>query len=223
MEASQINVVVVDDQQITRVGLATVLNEFSDICIVAQSEGGEAAIQTLATNPARVLLLDISQSSDRGFETLQMIKEIAPQTKIIILSTPVDQDSFLKSLAAGADGYCSSHSSGSQIASAIRTVNAELLCLDSSMAKSVFSQTITHPHGSEPNDNTAIEKNRFGLSPRELEVLTHVVDGQTNHQIAANLSLSVDTVKNHMRYVLAKLSVSDRTQAAVKAMKEGLV
>jgi DNA-binding NarL/FixJ family response regulator len=219
---SKITVLVVDDQLITRLGLITLLGQFADLQVVGEAENGETAVKSALELSPAVILMDIGMPIMNGIDAVKKIKAAAPQLRVVIFTESSTDADILAALSAGANGYCLKECQANQIAVTIRAVNEGIACLDPAIAKKILALTQA-PGATEKALNSTGSFNKFGLSPRELEVLSLVVDGQSNQQIADGLYLSIDTVKNHMRYILAKLAVSDRTQAAVKAMKEGIV
>ncbi len=218
---SKITLLIVEDQAITRLGLKMVLNKFPDFEIVGEADNGQVAVvQAQRLNPA-VVVMDISMPVLNGIEATQSIKTLLPDVKVIILTTREEDDTIFAALAAGADGYCLKDASPEVLESAIRACSLGASWLDPAIAKRVLqSSTVNHPKQST-NPKAKVEK--FALSEREREVLQLVVDGMSNHQIADRLFITTYTVKTHMRHIMEKLMVSDRTQAAVKALRDGLV
>jgi DNA-binding NarL/FixJ family response regulator len=138
-----------------------------------------------------------------------------------MLTTQDRDDDVFASLAAGADGYCLKDASVESLVAAIRAVSAGACWLDQGIAKRVLKASADRQSVKAPAEETKPDK--FTLSSREHEVLELLVEGLSNQQMAARLFITHETVKTHMRHIMEKLVVSDRTQAAVKALREGLL
>lgn len=213
--SNPISVLVVDDHQITRKGLVLTLQQYDRFRIVGEAADGRAAIEkSLQVLPA-VILMDIGMPILGGIEALTEIKRKLPETRVIVLTANDSDDSVFAALAAGADGYCLKNIGAEQLSIAIIAVQSGAAFLDPAIASRVLQSCVA----SKPKS----DKNTFFLSEREQEVLALLVDGLSNQQIAERLFISNDTVKTHMRHILEKLAVSDRTQAAVKAIRHGLI
>ncbi|MFA6209054.1 MAG: response regulator transcription factor [Candidatus Obscuribacterales bacterium] len=212
---TQISIMLVEDHQITRMGLRFALEQFQDLKIVAEADDGNVAvIKALQTKPD-VILMDIGLPGINGIDAAQQIKAKDATIRIVMLTSHnLDQD-ILAALAANCDGYCLKDVAADQLVNAIRTVNSGGIWLDPSIAKRVIRPFVDQKPVATPVATS--------LSDRELEVLTLVVEGLSNQEIADRLILSTETVKTHMRHLMEKLAVSDRTQAAVKALRTGLV
>jgi DNA-binding NarL/FixJ family response regulator len=147
-----------------------------------------------------------------------------PATRVIMLTSHDNDRDIFAALGAGADGYCLKEVSGTQLTMAIRAVANGVAWLDPGVASRVLRACAAiSPQALAGEDGTPKTHGPSTLSQRELDVLRLVVEGLSNQEIADKLILSVETVKTHMRHIMEKLAVSDRTQAAVKAMREGLV
>lgn len=223
VDKKQISILLVEDHQITRLGLKVMLEECADFELVGEADNGHIAVsQTNALRP-RVVLMDIGLPGMNGIEAARQIKTIMPETRIIILTTHDHDDDVFAALSAGADGYCLKDSSSETIAMAVRAVNNGVCWLDPGIAKKVLAAVeaplVEKPLLEEKYDTT----NKFGLSPRELEVLELLIEGLSNLQMAEKLVVGSETIKTHMRHIMEKLVVADRTQAAVKALREGLL
>lgn len=221
-ETKTISIVIAEDHEITRVGLKLTLDQVAGLEVVGEAEDGLGAVAAVQRLNPQVVLMDIGLPLMDGIEATQKIKAEMPGVRVIMLTShDSDQDVFA-ALAAGADGYCLKEISSSQLAMAIRTVADGAAWLDPGVASRVLracssagiQSAAPGPEGAAPASP---------LSQREIEVLRLVVEGLSNQQIADRLTLSVETVKTHMRHIMEKLAVSDRTQAAVKAMRQGLV
>ncbi len=227
MAAESIAVLIVEDHEITRVGLKLTLAQIEGIKIVGEAEDGRAAVEQVLLLHPQVVLMDIGLPLIDGIDATSQIKTEAPQTRIIMLTSHDNDRDIFAALGAGADGYCLKEVSSNQLAMAIRTVADGAAWLDPGIASRVLrasvagTQAAAPESASSPGGKTAAHNTK--LSQREVEVLNLVVEGLSNQEIAERLFLSVETIKTHMRHIMEKLAVSDRTQAAVKAMRQGLV
>lgn len=207
-----------------------ILQEFSDLCIVGEADNGLAAVSTVKELQPDVVTMDIGLPGIDGIEASRLIKAEAPQTKILVLTSHDRDDDIFAAVAAVADGYCLKDAAGDHIAMAIRAVASGLSWIDPAIAKRVLRAAGGRAQDGQKGDGVAanqgkknISGRKFGLSEREMEVLGLVVQGLSNQEIANQLHVGVETVKSHMRHIMEKLTVSDRTQAAVKALREGLL
>jgi two-component system, NarL family, response regulator LiaR len=222
-----IRVVVVEDHEITRMGLKLTLEQHEGISVVGEAQDGREGIDTVLRLKPNVVLMDIGLPFIDGIAATNTLKGQLPQTRIIMLTSHDNDRDIFAALGAGADGYCLKETAMNQLALAIRTVAEGAAWLDPGIASRVLRASVqaglTAAIASKASDKEEAKTNASRLSQREIEVLTLVVDGLSNQEIAEKLIVSVETVKTHMRRLMEKLSVSDRTQAAVKAMREGIV
>lgn len=212
----QISIMLVEDHQITRMGLRFALEQISDIKVVAEAEDGNSAVTTALQVKPNVILMDIGLPGLNGIDAAQQIKAKDATIGIVMLTSHSLDEDILAALAANCDGYCLKDVAADQLINAIRTVNRGGIWLDPSIAKRVIRAFVEQKPLSTPVSSCT-------LTERELEVLALVVEGLSNQEIAERLILSTETIKTHMRHLMEKLSVSDRTQAAVKALRTGLV
>lgn len=212
----QIAIMLVEDHLITRMGLRFALEQVSDIVVVAEAEDGNSSVTKALQVKPNVILMDIGLPGINGIDAAQQIKSKEPSIRIIMLTSHNLDEDILAALAANCDGYCLKDVAADQLVNAIRTVNNGGIWLDPSIAKRVIRAFVEQKPVAAPVNSSS-------LSERELEVLALVVEGLSNQQIAERLILSTETIKTHMRHLMEKLAVSDRTQAAVKALRNGLV
>ncbi len=226
-----ISVLIVDDQEIVRVGLKVVLEKqvpgLSNIEVIGVATDGLDALEKLETLKPDVVVMDIGLPFMDGVETTRKVKAKNENIKVVMLTSHRDDRHIFAALAAGADGYCLKETSGEQLCFAVRSVNEGAAWLDPLIARKLLSASLSNLKALDASalkgqDTKEGKKDIESLSSRELDVLRLVTDGLTNQEIAEKLVLSVETVKTHMRHIMEKLRVSDRTQAAVKAMREGL-
>lgn len=232
-----IRALLVEDHLLTRIGLKTVIDRTLDIKVVGEASNGEEAVQAADQLKPDVVLMDVGMPVMDGIEASRKILEKYPDIKIIMLTSHDNDRDIFASLAAGASGYCLKDVEPDRLYTAIRSVSSGDVWLDSSIANRVLlhyaSQTEPSPaHSPEPAPAPSVRPETppaarqplpEPLSQRELEVLKLVVDGLSNQEIADRLIISLATAKTHVRNILNKLAVDDRTQAAVQAMRRGLV
>lgn len=219
-EESQITVVIVEDQEITRLGLRLVLEQSEHIKILGEADDGHNAVDTALSLTPDVVLMDVGLPKIDGIEATRRIKEANQKIKVIMLTTHDHTDDVFAALSAGADGYCLKETKPDAIISAMRVVMDGAVSLDSRIAHALFS--FIHLGGGNEKKKPVDRDEKFGLSPREMEILKLLMEGMSNQEMAERLLISAETVKTHMRHIMEKLAVSDRTQAAVKAMRAGI-
>lgn len=224
-----INVLLIEDHELYRMGLSMLLDRTEDINLVAEASDGYEGVQKAKEYSPQVILMDIGLPTMDGIEATQKIKEFAPDTKVLIFTSRNSEYDILESFRAGADGYIMKGATPEQTITAIKAVYEGVGWIDPAIAKLVFSNLQSSSSISEEKvkiDSSCIDnnaKNSYGLTERELDVLSLMVDGLTNPQIAEKLIISKATAKAHVHSILQKLSAASRTQATVMAMKEGLV
>lgn len=226
MDTSAIRIVLVEDHLLTRVGLKTVIGRTQDIKVVGEADNGEQALELVRELSPDVVLMDVGMPVMDGIEAASRIRLEYPTVNVIMLTSHDNDRDIFASLTAGAGGYCLKDVDPERLYTAIRSVNAGDIWLDSAIADRVvriYKQTDVQQnavrHSRPPIDTPLPDP----LSPREMEVLNLLVDGLSNQQIADKLIISLATAKTHVRNILNKLAVDDRTQAAVQAMRRGLV
>ena len=220
-----INVLLVEDHELYRMGLSMLLSKAEDINLVAEASDGAEGVKKAREFSPQVILMDIGLPNMDGIEATQRIKEFLPETKILIFTSRDSEHDIFESFKAGADGYIMKGASPEQTISAIKAVNEGVGWIDPAIAKIVFSSIgINRKPISESTDFVGKkDKNSYGLTERELDVLSLMVDGLTNPQIADKPVITRATAKAHVHSILQKLCATSRTQATVMAMKEGLV
>ncbi|PNY79446.1 response regulator [Deinococcus koreensis] len=210
MSARPIRVLLVEDHAFTRDGLRAAINLESDLQVVAEARSGEEGLERLAQVPVNVAVLDIGLPGMDGIQTAAEIKRGWPAVRVVMLTAHDLRDEVLAALASGADAYCLKSGDPELLLLAIRAAAAGSAYLDPQVAHHVLG-SIRAPHAISP------------LTPRETEVLRLIADGQGNREIAQELGISVSTVKLHVQELLVKLQAADRTQAAVQALRRGLL
>jgi DNA-binding NarL/FixJ family response regulator len=217
-------ILIVDDHALFRVGIANILGREPDFEIVGEADDSRSAIDRSIETSPNVILMDLSLPSPGGIETTQRIKRELPSTAIIVLAVSEDEDALFDAIKAGAAAFILKDVGPDDLVTIIRrVVSGEYLINDKVFAKpSVASRVLKEfrelaVYGQEAAPIFA------PLSPREVEILDNIAQGMTNKQVAYALSISEQTVKNHMSSILRKLSVNDRTQAVVYAMRQGWI
>ncbi|HEY9773752.1 MAG TPA: response regulator transcription factor [Planktothrix sp.] len=234
-----LKILLVEDHEFTRIGLKLSLEQLDGLTIVGEAADGQDGLEkTIALKPD-VVLMDVEMPIMDGIESTKQIKEKAPDTKVVMLTSHKSDQTIFAALSSGANGYCLKNISPEQLSAVIAMVADGAVWLDPGIANrvlsaySVTSTTTAAPvaeKASAPAASTAAtaptpraSRTSVTLSPRETEVLRLVADGLSNQKIAQRLGLGLETVKTHMRHIMEKLAVSDRTEAAVKAMKQGIM
>lgn len=221
-----INVLLVEDHELYRMGLSMLLDKADDINLIGEASDGIEGVKKARELSPQVILMDIGLPHLDGIEATQKIKDFLPDTKILIFTSRDSEHDVLESFKAGADGYIMKGASPEQTTNAIKAVYEGVGWIDPAIAKIVFSNI---GKASSKTNNNSIDfsekkqKNCYGLTERELDVLSLMVDGLTNPQIADKLIITRATAKAHVHSILQKLCATSRTQATVLAMKEGLV
>lgn len=219
-----INVLLVEDHELYRMGLSMVLEKTDGIHLVSEAIDGIDGIKKAREYSPDVILMDIGLPNMDGIEATARIKEFLPETKIIMLTSKNSEQDILSAFAAGADGYVMKGATPEQTITAIKAVNEGVGWIDPAIAKVVFSNLGKAPFSQQQTTSIPADgKNKYGLTERELDVLELMVDGLTNPQIAEKLVITRATAKAHVHSILQKLCAASRTQATVTAMKEGLV
>jgi DNA-binding NarL/FixJ family response regulator len=211
--ADPIRVLIVDDHSVVREGLRAFLELQAGLDVVGEAADGEEAIEAGARLRPDVILMDLVMPQLGGVAAMRRLREQVPGARIIVLTSFLDDDKLLPALRAGAAGYLLKNAEPHEIARAVRAAHAGEALLDPVVAARLV-ETLAADDGQEPLDR---------LTPREREVLVLIGRGYSNKRIANELELSEKTVKTHVGHVLAKLGVADRTQAAVVAVRAGIV
>ena len=225
-------IVIADDHALVREGLRTMLTGEEGIEVVAEAKDGSQALSTCRRLEPDLVLMDVRMPVMDGLEATRRIKQEMPQTSVVMVTMHENPDYLFEAVKAGAAGYVLKDASGERLLDAVRRTLEGESPLDQELAMRLLvrlareSEQGGPEEGREdtrepaapvavPDEGRQIED----LTPREVEVLKLLSQGQTNPQIARNLLFSVSTVKAHVRSILTKLGVSDRTQAAVRAIE----
>ncbi|WP_334312208.1 response regulator transcription factor [Oscillatoria sp. CS-180] len=207
---------VVDDDPMMRLGLTAALNNQTDMAVVGEAADGWQGIELAADLKPDVVLMDVGMPGKDGIEATQAIKAATPDIRIVMLTSHTNETEIIAALSGGADAYCIKGTDVETLANAIRVAASGAAYLDPQIAQKVL-QNLTPSRPKPQGGNGAL------LSARELEVLQLIVEGFNNTEIGQQLYLSPNTVKTYVKGIMNKLVVSDRVQAAVAAVRQGLV
>ena len=238
---SKIRVALIEDHDLTRVGIRTALQQRDTIEVVGDAANATDGLKLLQSTKPDVAIVDIGLPDFDGIELTQKFKksivaESDPDTKVLILTFQDNEEEVLAAFAAGADSYCMKDISFDQLLDVVKVTHEGNSWIDPAIARIVLKQARTKESApeepkmegkrvtikaAEPEFSHIIET--YPLTERELEVLELIVQGYSNAAIAEKLYITVGTVKTHVRNILNKLCADDRTQAAVLALRSGLV
>ncbi len=225
----KIKVLLVEDHTMTRMGLQLALEKIEDIELVGETDDGEQSVDLAKELNPDVILMDIGLPGIDGIEATQRIKQEKLNSNIIIFTSRDNEDDIFAAFAAGANAYIMKGANPEQLLNAIRAVSEGTAWIDPLIAKVVL-KNINQPRKTpvvtvdeNQKDSSQNAARAAGLTERETQVLGLIVDGMSNAQIAETLFITRATAKAHVHSILQKLCVDDRTQAAVTAMRTGLV
>ncbi|MBF2048884.1 MAG: response regulator transcription factor [Elainella sp. C42_A2020_010] len=213
--AAPIRVLIVEDDPMMQLGLEQSLSSAPDITVIGQADDGYTAVEAAQTLRPDVIVMDIGLPRQNGIDATQKIKANQPDVRVVVLTSHTTENEVIAALSSGADAYCVKGTSVDRLLTAIHAAYEGASYLDPHVARKVMDHL---------KPTATAEANVVGqLSQRELEVLKLMVEGLSNPEIAAALYLSPNTVKTHVRGIMNKLAVDDRVQAAVVALRAGLV
>ncbi|MBX7197494.1 MAG: response regulator transcription factor [Sandaracinaceae bacterium] len=213
---SRLRVLLVDDQALFREGLALLLGTSPELEVVGEAADGRAAAERAATLRPDVVLMDLRMPGTDGVAGTRAIRAVAPDSKVLVLTTFDDDESVFDAISAGAVGYLLKDASRDDLVGAIRAAARGQSPLTPAVAAKLVARVAAL------QQTSAASARLEGMSERELEVLRLVARGASNKEIASELRITEGTVKNHLTHVFEKLGVSDRTQAALLARDAGL-
>jgi DNA-binding NarL/FixJ family response regulator len=202
----RIRILVAEDHLVARVGVTTIVNMQPDMCVVAEASNGQQAVDLYRVHVPDVALLDLRMPGMSGVDAALAIRRDFPHARMIALTTYGGDEDIRRALAAGVQAYLTKDVLHDELLKAIRAVHAGQAYLPAAVAAALAAQMP-----------------RPDLSARELQVLELIVGGLANKQIAYSLSIAEHTVKNHVKNILSKLGVQDRTQAATAAIQRGII
>ena len=222
VKTDTISVVIVEDFKLTRVGLRCALNANEDIDVVGECENAREGLELISKQSPDVVLMDLGLPDINGIEATIKVKEMNPEIKVVALTSHDRPEEVVAALSSGATAYCLKDIDPHKLADVVRDVSTGVCWLDPEIAQMALNAFPKIDNiGLLPNKGQ--DENRVPLTEREFEVLKHLVAGKSNTEIAKELIVSVHTAKAHVCSILQKMCVNDRVQAAVKAVKEGLV
>ena len=222
MQTKTLNILLVEDQKLMRIGLKSILEELASITTIYEASTAKEAIEKYKLQKPDVILMDIGLPDLNGIEATKRLIEAYPECKVIILTSHLTEEEVIASLHAGARAYVMKDVNTDALEMIIKTVADGAMWLDPQIVPILRDKT----NGVIPQrkmSRASFREQHANLTQREFEVLKLVVDGKSNQQIANELTISEHTAKAHVCNIIQKLVVDDRTQAAVKALKEGLV
>jgi two-component system, NarL family, response regulator len=214
-----LKLLLVEDDELFRLGLATCLRQEPKIELVLEAADGETAIDLVKHQDIDVAILDLILPGLNGLETCQQLQQLHPDLPVLVLTSHPDKDIIFKLIEAGAKGYCSKGIDAEKLILAIRSISSGATWWDPNASERIstaLSQVDRSPR-------SALLGAEFQLTKRELEVLALIAEGRTNQQIANLLFITAGTVRVHVHAILHKLNVSDRTQAAILALQRQLI
>ena len=216
MGDNKIRILIADDHTVVREGTRQLLEHETDLQVVAEAGDGEEAVRLVGQTKPDVVIMDINMPRLDGIGATKKIKELYPKTSVLVLSA-YDDDQFVFSLLeGGAAGYLLKSASGREIIDAVRAVNTGDSVLSPSIARKVLNRFGTQ-------GKTAEAKPKEPLTERELEVLKLATMGLSNQDIADRLFLSLRTVQAHLGHIFNKMEVGSRTEAIVRALRQGWI
>lgn len=208
-----LRILIVEDDPMIQLGLERILSGYPRFQIVQIAEDGYRGVKAALEQKPDLIIMDIGLPGKDGIAATEEIKRQLPEVRIVMLTSHTDQTEVLAALASGADAYCVKGASIEQMLAAIAAAEAGATYLDPQVARSVLD------HLKPPTPNLTVGN----LTEREMDVLKLLVEGKNNTEIGVDLYLSPNTVKTHVRGIMNKLAVDDRVQAAVVALRAGLV
>ena len=216
-----IKILLVEDHIMARMGTALFIKNNPDFDLIGQAEDGLMAVDLAKRLKPDVILMDIGLPKIDGIEATRKIKENGSDSAILMLTSREAEEDVFAALNAGADGYIMKGSNLESLTNAIKSVNQKAGWLDPMIARIVLGSmqnSVLPVPKKEKGENSV-----YGLTKKELEVLSLISDGLSNQEISQKLVVSISTTKAHVHSILQKLYLTDRTKAAIKALKEGLI
>lgn len=222
MSITPIRILLVEDHKLMRVGLKSLFEEHKELEVISEAQSGKEAIENYKISHPDVVLMDIGLPDMSGIEAAKKIIETHSNAKIIMLTSHLSEQEVMDSLHAGACAYVMKDINIEILKMIIRTVKEGAMWLDP-QAVPILREKNCGVIPPRQISRAMFKEQHANLTQREYEVLKLVVDGKSNNEIAQELTISEHTAKAHVCNIIQKLVVDDRTQAAVKALKEGLV
>ena len=217
-----IKILLVEDQKLMRIGIKSLFCDYPEMDVIAEASNGKEAVEKSKLNKPDVVLMDLGLPDISGIEATKQILAHNNNIRIIILTSHISEEEVTSSLQAGASAYVIKDIATEFLMNVIRMIKAGAMWLDPQVVPFIRDKNC----GIIPSmqlSRSVFKERHSNLTQREYEVLKLIVDGQSNSDIAKTLTISEHTAKAHVCNIIQKLVVDDRTQAAVKALKEGLV
>jgi DNA-binding NarL/FixJ family response regulator len=221
LHAEPIRTMIVDDHALFRRGLEMVLDEEPDIELVGQASDGAEAVEKAAESLPDVVLMDIRMPRSNGIEACRAMKEAAPSAKIVILTISDEEEDLFEAIRAGASGYLLKDIPLDEVADTVRAVHGGQSLINPSMAGKLLTEFATLARRDDEERVQEVPAPR--LTEREMQVLKLIARGMNNRDIAKELFISENTVKNHVRNILEKLQIHSRMEAVMVAVREKLI
>lgn len=218
----EVRVVIVEDYKLTRIGLRSTLNEFENVTVIGEAEDAVSGLEIIQREKPDVVLMNLGLPGMNGLEATMKVKEVSPDTNVVILTSHERGEEVVAALGAGACSYCLKDIDPNVLSQVITSAAKGACWIDATVAK-VALNLFPKPENISNLPKMDVTDARAQLTDRELEVLRHLVQGKSNTEIAKELIVSVHTAKAHVCSILQKLCVDDRVQAAVKAIKENII
>lgn len=217
-------ILLAEDHKFSRQGLAFGLKRYPDIEIIAEAENGQQAYELSKKYNPDIVLMDIVMPLLSGIDATKKIKEYNPQIKVLVLTSHKDKDKVITAFNSGADAYCMKNIKLDDLVNIIETVIQGSVWIDPAVASYILEILQNKNLFEESQQKEKSKKNNIrNLTNREKEILKLISNGLSNKDISEKLCVSLYTVKNHVSNIIQKLSVDDRTQAALIAIKEDLI
>jgi NarL family two-component system response regulator LiaR len=216
--------VIADDHDIAREGLRAVLEGEEDLEVVGEATDGIQALELCRALEPELVLMDVRMPKSDGLAATRAIKEELPQVSVVMVTMHEEPEYLIEAIRAGAAGYVLKEASAERVVGVVRRTLGGEMSLDEGLAARVLLSLAGERREPEPSADREVRRELpAGITPREVEVLRLLARGQTNPQIAGQLGISRGTAKIHVQNIIAKLEVSDRTQAAVRAAELGIL
>lgn len=222
MSVTPVRILLVEDHKLMRVGLKSLFEEHKELEVISEAQSGKEAVENYKISHPDVVLMDLGLPDISGIEATKRILENSSNAKVIILTSYLSEQEVIDALHAGACAYVMKDINIEFLKMIIRTVKDGAMWLDP-QAVPILREKNCGVIPPRQMSRAMFKEQHANLTQREYEVLKLVVDGKSNNEIAQELTISEHTAKAHVCNIIQKLVVDDRTQAAVKALKEGLV
>jgi two-component system NarL family response regulator len=225
MTPKPLKILLIEDDELFRLGISTRLHQEAGLEIVAEAEDGETAIKLASQLPLDIVILDVGLPGIGGVEACRQIKQRCPNLPVLVLTSHSQKILITQLIQAKANGYCVKGIPAENLILAIRSVACGASWWDSSATveiQTAFQSSQSNLNSISNSLNTSSTENNT-LTKREREILTLVAGGKSNQEIAENLFITPGTVRVHIHAILQKLEVRDRTQAAIVAIQQGLI